>query len=100
MELIVSYALLGAFLGSIAAGPCADKYGRKPVIIFSDYLFTIGSFIMAFTRTIWILMLGRILVGLGVGMASMVIPVYLSEVSPVSKRGTVVASFVMAITIG
>lgn len=70
------------------------------MIIFSDYLFTVGSVIMAYTKSIQMLMVGRILVGLGIGMASMVIPVYLSEVSPVKKRGMIVASFVMAITIG
>ena len=61
----------------------SDKFGRKPVIMISDVLFTIGSLVMANTQSIQILMVGRVLVGLGVGFASMVVPVYLSEVAPV-----------------
>ena len=99
-ELVVSLALLGAFFGSILAGPLSDKIGRKPVIILADILFTIGSISMSFAQTIWFLMVGRLIVGLGVGFASMVVPVYLSEVAPPNVRGKIVASFVMAITIG
>ena len=76
-------ALLGAFIGSLFAGVISDQIGRKPVIIISDFLFTAGSLIMAFAPEIYVLMIGRIIVGLGVGIASMVVPVYLSEVSPI-----------------
>lgn len=99
-EFVVSLALFGAFLGSLIAGPISDKFGRKLVIIFSDILFTVGSLVMAFTDSIKILMFGRIIVGLGIGIASMIVPIYLSEISPVSTRGSIVATFVMAITIG
>lgn len=64
------------------AGPLADKIGRKKVIIVADLLFTAGAGIMAFSPTLEILMAGRIVVGLGVGIASMIVPVYLAEVSP------------------
>jgi len=82
-SLVVSLALLGAFFGSLLAGPLSDGLGRKIVIIFSDLLFVAGSFIMAFSTTIIMLMIGRFVVGLGVGIASMIVPVYLSEVSPI-----------------
>jgi MFS family permease len=75
--------LLGAFIGSLIAGVLSDQIGRKPVIIISDFLFTGGSLLMAFAPEIYVLMIGRIIVGLGVGIASMVVPVYLSEVSPI-----------------
>ena len=55
---------------------------------------------MAFSSTILMLMVGRFVVGLGVGIASMIVPVYLSEVSPISTRGAVVACFIVAVTIG
>lgn len=45
-------------------------------------------------------MFGRVIVGLGIGIASMVVPVYLAEISPISVRGSIVATFVMAITFG
>jgi MFS family permease len=99
-ELIVSLALLGAFFGSLIAGPFSDSFGRKPVILASDVLFTIGSLVMATAETIPILILGRLIVGLAVGVASMVVPVYLSEVAPIKIRGTVVTCFLIALTFG
>jgi SP family myo-inositol transporter-like MFS transporter 13 len=99
-ELAVSLALLGAFFGSLLAGPSSDQVGRKPVIIVSSFLFLIGTLVMTFAATIATLMIGRLIVGLGVGIASMIVPVYLSELSPTRKRGGVVAIFVVAITVG
>jgi SP family myo-inositol transporter-like MFS transporter 13 len=92
--------LLGAFFGSLIAGPLADSLGRKPIIIISDLLFLIGAIVMCSAQTIIALMLGRIIVGFGVGIASMIVPVYLSEVSPICVRGRVVAWFVVVITAG
>ena len=68
--------------------------------MIADVLFTAGAAIMAFAPSVTVLMLGRVVVGLGVGMASLVVPVYLSEVSPTEVRGTVVAVDVMVITAG
>ena len=99
-ELIVSMTLIGAVFGAVIAGPISDKYGRRPVIIASDIFFTIGSFMMAFAPTISMLIFGRVVVGLGVGVASIVVPIYLSECSPVEKRGTIVSTFVVMITLG
>ena len=99
-ELTVSLALLGAFFGSLIAGPTSDAFGRKPVIIASDILFTVGSIVMATAETIPILILGRLIVGLAVGVASMIVPVYLSEVSPMAIRGTLVTCFIIAVTLG
>ena len=68
--------------------------------MLADVLFTIGAILMATAESIPLLILGRLIVGLGVGAASLVVPVYLSEVSPVEVRGTVVAVDVMVITGG
>ena len=78
----MSLALLGAFFGALIAGPLSDWVGRKPIIIASSTLFAVGAGIMAAAPYVYVLMVGRIVVGLGVGVASMIIPVYLSEVSP------------------
>lgn len=51
-ELVVSLALLGAFVGALIAGPISDQVGRKPVIIAADLLFTSGSMLMAFAESI------------------------------------------------
>ena len=68
--------------------------------MLADVLFTIGAILMATAKSIPLLIFGRLIVGLGVGAASLVVPVYLSEVSPVEVRGTVVAVDVMVITGG
>ena len=77
-----------------------DHFGRKPILMLADILFTIGAILMATAESIPLLILGRLIVGLGVGAASLVVPVYLSEVSPLEVRGTVVAVDVMVITGG
>lgn len=82
------------------AGPLSDSVGRKPVVILADILFTAGALIMALAPTIPILMVGRVVTGLGVGIASLVVPMYLSEISPIEVRGVVVAFDVMLITSG
>lgn len=69
-------------------------------MILADVLFTIGAILMATAKSIPLLIVGRFIVGLGVGTASLVVPVYLSEVSPLEVRGTVVAVDVMVITGG
>ena len=68
--------------------------------MLADVLFTIGAILMATAESIPLLILGRLTLGLRVGEASLVVPVYLSEVSPVEVRGTVVAVDVMVITGG
>ena len=67
---IVSIALVGAAFGALFSGNISDRIGRKPVILVSDVFFTIGALIMAFAPTIGWLMIGRLIVGLGIGVAS------------------------------
>lgn len=57
----------------------------------ADVLFTVGSAIMGFAPTIGCLMFGRLIIGLGIGIASQIVPLYLSEVAPVEIRGKLVA---------
>ena len=63
-------------------------------------MFTVGALTMMLAQSIFILMVGRTIVGLGVGIASLVVPVYLSEISPVEVRGMTVAFDVLLITLG
>ena len=69
-ELTVALAHPGAFIGAIMAGPLSDTFGRKPIVKFQSFLFATGSFIMAFSQSIHVLMAGRIVAGLGIGIAS------------------------------
>jgi SP family myo-inositol transporter-like MFS transporter 13 len=68
--------------------------------MLADVLFTTGAALMFAAPSIQLLMMGRIVVGLGVGIAAQIVPMYLSEVSPKEQRGTVVAANVFSITFG
>ncbi len=89
--MIVSIALIGAAIGSLFSGYFSDKFGRRKVIMVADILFTVGSVIMAIAPTIPVLMIGRLVIGFGIGVASQIVPLYLSEVAPVEIRGKLVA---------
>lgn len=97
---VVSLTVLGAIFGSIFSGPFSDQKGRKPTILMADVSFIIGAVIMGVSPNIWVLMLGRFVVGLGVGSAAMIVPVYLAESAPKDLRGTIVSINVLFVTLG
>ena len=68
--MIVSLALAGAAVGSLFSGTLSDYYGRKLVIIIADVMFTLGSLLMCYAPSIKMLIAGRVIVGLGVGVAA------------------------------
>ncbi|AES99187.1 inositol transporter, putative [Medicago truncatula] len=88
---IVSTLLAGAVIGAAVGGWINDRFGRKRSIMIADTLFFIGSAIMAAATSPAILIVGRVFVGLGVGMASMASPLYISEASPAKVRGALVS---------
>ncbi|XP_058731853.1 probable inositol transporter 2 [Vicia villosa] len=90
-EAIVSTALAGAIIGAAVGGWINDRFGRKKAILIADTLFFIGSAIMAAAMNSSLLIVGRVFVGLGVGMASMASPLYISEASPTRVRGALVS---------
>lgn len=96
----MSTAVAGAIIGAGVGGWLNDKIGRKPTIIIADILFFIGALIMASAPAPWMIILGRIFVGLGVGMASMTSPLYISETSPTRIRGALVSTNGLLITGG
>ena len=78
----------------------ADSFGRKIVILVSDLFFSAGSILLAFATSYAQLLIGRALVGFGIGFSAMIIPLYLSEMSPEHIRGKLVTINVVGITIG
>ncbi|KAG5657375.1 hypothetical protein KAF25_005939 [Fusarium avenaceum] len=90
-ELITSLCAAGALLGAIIAGVTADKYGRKPAIWFASVLFTLGAVVQAASYSLVQMCVGRVLVGLGVGSASMIIPLYIAEIAPAKYRGRMIS---------
>lgn len=82
-----SSALLGRILGAAAAGTMSDRFGRRSVLLLSAVLFTVSAIGSAVPRTLVEFNLARVLGGLGVGMASMLSPLYIAEVAPARIRG-------------
>lgn len=99
-ETIVSMAVAGAIFGAAIGGWMNDKFGRKKSILVADFLFFIGAIIMAVAPAPWVIIVGRLFVGLGVGMASMTSPLYISEASPARIRGALVSTNGLLITGG
>ncbi|EHQ29147.1 sugar porter family MFS transporter [Mucilaginibacter paludis] len=91
---------LGCIVGCLAAGKLADKYGRKPGLLVAASIFAISSLGMAFSQGLTQFVLMRFAAGIGVGMASMLSPLYIAEISPASIRGRNVAVNQLTIGIG
>ena len=66
------------------------RFGRRPVILLSSFVFLAGALVMALAPSYTVLVLGRGVVGFAIGVSSMVVPVYLAEMAPPSHRGTIV----------
>ena len=96
----MSMAVAGAIVGAGVGGWINDHFGRKISILLADFLFFIGAIIMAVAPVPWVIILGRIFVGFGVGMASMTAPLYISESSPARIRGALVSTNGLLITGG
>jgi len=99
-ETIVSMALVGAMLGAAGGGWINDAYGRKKSTLLADLMFALGSIVMCAAGGPYILILGRLLVGLGVGVASVTAPLYIAEAAPSEIRGGLVSTNVLMITGG
>lgn len=99
-EVIVSATTVGAICGALLGGRLSDWMGRKKVMVTAGVLFALGAVEQAASQVVRELVLGRVLVGLGVGMASMVVPTYLAECAPPSIRGRIVAMNSLLITGG
>lgn len=96
----VSSALVGCVLGVSYAGWLSDKYGRKKVLLLAALLFTISALGCALIGSFSELIIYRFIGGMGVGIASMLSPMYISEMSPPATRGRMVALYQLAITAG
>lgn len=99
-ETIVSMAIAGAIIGAAIGGWFNDRFGRRTTILIADFLFFIGAVIMAAAPNPALLIVGRVFVGFGVGMASMTSPLYISEASPAKVRGALVSTNGFLITGG
>ncbi|KAH7908541.1 general substrate transporter [Hygrophoropsis aurantiaca] len=99
-EFITSATTLGALLGGLAAGAMSDWTGRRPVLGIADILFIGGALGQAVSHTVWSMIGCRFLIGIGVGLASCIAPLYIQELSPTRLRGRMVVLNVVMITLG
>ncbi|KAF1820323.1 general substrate transporter [Dissoconium aciculare CBS 342.82] len=98
---IVALLSIGTLLGALLSAPVADTFGRKICIIFWNIVFIVGMIVQIATETAWYqIAIGRLVAGLGVGGLSVLTPMYMSETAPRQIRGSMVASYQLAITFG
>ena len=99
-EVVVSAVLAGAILGAAVSGKIADRYGRRNVIIATAVIFAAGTFLASFAHSVDMLVVGRVIIGVAIGIASFAVPLYISEISPTNVRGALVSLNQLMITIG
>ncbi len=101
---VVGSALIGCMVGALGAGPLNVRFGRKTALIVSALLFTIsawGSGLPSiFPESVSLLVVFRLMGGLGIGIASMTAPMYIAEIAPPDRRGFLVSFYQLAIVVG
>lgn len=99
-SLIASSTSLLALFASPLSGFLADSFGRLPTIALATALFVVGALIQAVAPAVWVLILGRSVVGAAVGAASGIVPLYIAEIAPDKMRGRLVTVQSLFITGG
>jgi len=99
-EVAVSAVLMGAIIGALFGGPLSDRVGRRSSILAASLIFLAGTFVVVLSPIFSIFIVGRILIGIAIGVASFVAPLYISEIAPEHIRGALVSLNQLLITIG
>ena len=98
--LAMSIALAGCLLGALTAGAMADRYGRKPLLVISAFIFLISAYGTGAYDTFLPFLIARFIGGVAIGIASGVSPMYIAEISPAEIRGKLVSLNQLAIVVG
>ncbi len=100
IQLVVDTMLFGALTGALVSGKLADYYGRRSIILLVAYIFIIGSLCSALSlNTSWLL-IGRFIIGVAIGISSLIAPLYLAEIVPPNRRGMLLLCNSIAISVG
>lgn len=99
-ELAVSIVLAGAALGAALAGYLSDRFGRRPVLLVNAIIFGVFAFATGMANGLALFLAARFLVGLAIGVTSMITPLYIAELAPASIRGALVTLNQLAIVTG
>jgi sugar porter (SP) family MFS transporter len=86
---VVSATVFGAMLGALGSGPAADCLGRQRMLLAAGVVFTVGALGTGFASSVFMLVLFRFTLGLAIGIASVVVPLYLAEMAPTQHRGVI-----------
>jgi SP family galactose:H+ symporter-like MFS transporter len=100
IEVVTSWVTLGALLGALVAGALADKLGRRITILVGAVVFLVGVAVETWAPMSWVLVVSRLTLGAGVGIASVAAPLYASEVASTRWRGRLVSTYQLAVTVG
>lgn len=100
LQLFTSSLYLAALVSSFFASKACNVLGRKPTILMASTFFMAGAALSAAAQVGWMLILGRILFGVGVGFGNEAVPLFLTEIAPVHLRGAVNILFQLAVTVG
>jgi len=100
LGLVVSILIVGCMIGAFSAGKISDKFGRKNTLILTSIFFLLSALGSGFAPSSVILMFARLIGGIAVGAVSVVIPTFISEISPAKTRGTLGTMNQLGIVIG
>ncbi|KAF5750773.1 sugar transport protein 1-like [Tripterygium wilfordii] len=100
LTMFTSSLYLAALASSLVASTITRKFGRKLSMLFGGLLFFAGALVNGFAKAVWMLILGRLLLGFGIGFANQAVPLYLSEMAPCKYRGAFNNGFQLSITVG
>jgi SP family galactose:H+ symporter-like MFS transporter len=97
---VVGVVTLGALAGALLGGTAADAVGRRPTNIAGGAAFILGSLVSAAAPDVATLIVGRFVIGIAIGLSSVAAPLYIAELAPARRRGTLVSLFQLAVTVG
>ncbi|MDW5562178.1 MAG: sugar porter family MFS transporter [Methanomassiliicoccus sp.] len=99
-SIATSSVLIGAIVGAILGGYMADRFGRKISVIIGSVMFIVGTLIVVVSDGLTVFVPGRILIGMAIGLASFIVPMYISELAPRRIRGALVSFNQLFVTAG
>jgi sugar porter (SP) family MFS transporter len=99
-QLATALTILGAAIGSLFSSVPSDRWGKKRVLVINNINFYIGGILTTFVDNVGVFFFGRFILGLGIGLGSMIVPVLLAEIAPPSMRGTIASLHQLFVTIG
>ncbi|XP_004143993.1 sugar carrier protein C [Cucumis sativus] len=100
LTLFTSSLYLAALFSSLVAASVSRAFGRRITMLMGGFLFLAGALLNGFAEAIWMLIVGRLLLGFGIGCANQSVPIYLSEMAPYKYRGSLNNLFQLMITLG